>query len=497
MYTLFLCRAHIRYNTALNTIMKFQLSILLALLSLFSCQNYFNSNSGQAYFAGEIINPNNDYVLLVSPDEKRDTLYLDQNNKFSIQIKNLTEGIYTFTHGGEYQIALIEPNDSIVLRLNTVDFDESLVFYGQGAKKNNFLVKIFLENEIEQQNFIKTSQLDPVAFERFNDSSRLKKLEGLKSFSGKKELTPLFQSIAEVSINYNAYANKEMYPFGYYGYNNLFKYKELPDSFYDYRKDIDYNIAHLRNHFVYNRFLYSHFNNLALDGYYNHAGATAGFDRHSVTYNVEKLRLIDSMIPNTDLKNTMMRNTSRDFISMCVKPEETDQLVSLYLKKSNNSEDKQHIQDLVTSINNLKSGNKVPNITIIDYQDNEHQLEEIIDAPTVIYFWSSNVKRHYKNSHYKIQELKTKFPNINFIAININDNDRKYWKETLDEFKFPTANEFRFKESNEGKKTFVINTVSKVILINKEKEIFKSTYNIFSANFEDALHALEGDIASK
>ena len=28
---------------------------------------------------------------------------------------------------------VIEPNDSIMIRLNTLDFDESLVFTGQGA----------------------------------------------------------------------------------------------------------------------------------------------------------------------------------------------------------------------------------------------------------------------------------------------------------------------------------------------------------------------------
>ena len=38
-----------------------------------------------------------------------------------------------------------------MFRLNTLDFDESLVFTGEGAKKNNYLINLFLEHEKEEK----------------------------------------------------------------------------------------------------------------------------------------------------------------------------------------------------------------------------------------------------------------------------------------------------------------------------------------------------------
>ena len=58
----------------------------------------------------------------------------------SKKFKNLKGGLYTFKHGVEFQYIFLQPNDSLLLRLNTWDFDESLVFSGKGAEKNNLLI---------------------------------------------------------------------------------------------------------------------------------------------------------------------------------------------------------------------------------------------------------------------------------------------------------------------------------------------------------------------
>ena len=66
---------------------------------------------------------------------------------------------------------LLEANDSIMFRLNTADFDESLVYSGSGAKKNNFLIKTFLENEIDNKKLTKYCQMEPEYFMKHVDSA--------------------------------------------------------------------------------------------------------------------------------------------------------------------------------------------------------------------------------------------------------------------------------------------------------------------------------------
>ena len=458
--------------------------------TLLSCKKDADKEGSYAYFGGEIINPNNDYVLLLSPNHQSDTLFLDSTNRFFTKLDNLSPGLYTFRHGGEYQMALLEPRDSVMLRLNTLDFDESLVFTGDGAKKNNFLIKLFLENEKDQENFINITQMVPERFEQYIDSARTERLNEFSKFSKQNRLSERFDNIAETSINYGYFSTKEMYPFGYYGYRNLKQYQNLPESFYAFRKDIDYNNAALSDFFIYNRFLYSHFNNVALNAFYKDAPEDAIFNRHSIVYNLEKLKLMDEYISDDTIKNKLLKNTARDFISMCEDSTEVAQVISSYLDKSTNTDDKAYIQGLSVAINQLKPGKIIPNVPLVNYQNDLFKLSDLITKPTVIYFWSSTLKIHYKNSHFKAQELGRKYPNIDFIAININDNDNRYWKKTLNEFKFPTLNEYQFNNPNKGKQTLAINTIYKMIVVDKDMRIVDSYYNMYHSRFENVLKQL-------
>ena len=80
----------------------------------FGCK--VNTNDGSyAYVGGEIVNPKNNSIILFNTKGKVvDSLTLDSNNRFIYKIKDLNPGLYSFTHGGEYQLVLLEPNDSVM-----------------------------------------------------------------------------------------------------------------------------------------------------------------------------------------------------------------------------------------------------------------------------------------------------------------------------------------------------------------------------------------------
>lgn len=470
--------------------MRLYSAILLLLTTILSCKNNTGENVDFAYFGGEIINPSNDYVLLYNPKDEVDTLYLDRNNRFISKIPDFQSGLYTFVHGGEYQWILLESKDSLLVRLNTIDFDESMVFTGNGARKNNYLIKTFLENEADNQKFRQLCQMEPEMFEHVLDSIRNSKQVELNEFLSQKEYSDLFKTIAETSINYNYFANKEMYPFGYYGYGNLIHFKDLPDDFYDFRKDIDYNLEDLSEFYTYNKFLFSHFNNLALQKFYKIKTHNDLFNSRSVIYNLEKLNLIDSLVTSEMIKNNLLKLTTRDFISTSEDSLETQQMLTSFLQKSSSEKDKENINSFAYSIKGLKRGNTLPKIKLVDYTDKEISLDSIITKPTVIYFWSSTFPLLMRNSHYKVKQLKTKFPNVDFIGININDDDNLHWKNILNKYDFSIVNEYQFKDPNEAQEALAINSVNKSILISKDFKIINSNALIFTSEFEEELKQL-------
>lgn len=467
------------------------LTLVLASIA-FGCKFNSVSDPSFAYIGGEIINPKNNSVILHNAKGKVfDTLSLDANNRFLHKITNLQSGLYIIRHGGEYQTVLLEPNDSLMFRLNTYDFDESLVFTGKGSKKNNYLIKTYLSNEEEADKLVEYSKMDPEAFDQFVEERRQSQLNEFYKFLEKnEEESSFFRSIIEANINYNTYADKEIYPFAYFGNNKMIHIKDLPEDFYKHRTSIDYNANHLSHFFSYNRFLFSHVDNLAIKSYYNNNPYHSKFNRHSMDYNKSKLDLIDSIITDETIKNNLLKYKARNFISHNHTEDEANEILDYYLAKSTNEEDKLYMKDLVSSLQLLRQGNPIPNLAVVNYNDTEHYLNNIITKPTIIYFWSSNSKSQYRNSHYMVTKLESEFPYLDFISINVNDNDDKFWKNIIANYNFPTVNEFKFKDSKVARKSLAVNYLNKAIIVDENSTILHPNVNIFSSDFHKTLDEL-------
>ena len=470
--------------------MKLHFCFFIIIISLISCKNDTNQNDGDvAYIGGEIINPSTNFVILSKAEKVLDTILLDNSSRFLYKIKYLESGLYTFRHGSEIQMMFLEPNDSIIFRLNTLEFDESLVFTGKGAKKNNYLINEFLENEIEEPEIFKYCQLEPLEFEHKLDSIRANKTQKLQNFIKKYETSTLFNKIAQSNIDYKYYASKEIYPFMHYGEEKHNIINTLPENFYSYRKNINYNDAFLKDYFNYNAFLRSNFNNLALKEHFKHT-KECQVKRVSVCYNLDRLKIIDSLVTNKTIKNDLLYHNTMVFLAKNQNLDSNDVIVKSFLGKSTNDKDKMLVTDYIKSLTKLKPGEDFPNIEIVNYQNTSVNSNSLINAPTAICFWSHSFYEHFKKSHNKIKELKTKYPEINFLIINIDDYGKNNWVSTLEKNKYPVTNEYQFKNPEASRHLLAIHPMTKVIMINKHNKIVNNNANIFAISFEQELLGL-------
>ncbi|MGS0523976.1 hypothetical protein ACU8V7_01045 [Zobellia nedashkovskayae] len=165
------------------------------------------------FFSGEIVNPTSDYIVLLKGDVVIDSAELDDDNRFSFTLDSITEGLYHFNHDPELQYVYLEKGDSLVVRLNTSDFDESLVFSGDGEELNNFLLEVFLAHEDEASSVRSMYRLNPVDFERNIDSLKRLKLDVLDDIVTDGKLSKKELKIASASVDYNYNTYKEEYPF--------------------------------------------------------------------------------------------------------------------------------------------------------------------------------------------------------------------------------------------------------------------------------------------
>ena len=161
--------------------MKYLITSIL-LITLFGCSKQNQSGKNDTYFGGEIINPKSKYVLFLKDDKVLDTINLDKNNRFIAKFNHLKEGLYTFKHGVEFQYVYLQPSDSLLVRLNTWNFDESLVFSGKGSAKNEFLINLFLQNEKDDKAMSRYFNLGQNEFQNKIDLLAKKRQANFKKF---------------------------------------------------------------------------------------------------------------------------------------------------------------------------------------------------------------------------------------------------------------------------------------------------------------------------
>ncbi len=456
------------------------LFLSLTFLVFYSCDFDKSQDEKGAWIGGEIINPNSKHVILSKNEKIIDTISLDQNNRFLYYIDNVEKGLYNFIHN-EYQMVYLEPGDSLMLRLNTIEFDESLAFTGKGAERNNFLINMFIHNELENQRMRPFYQLPVEEFLTKLDSMKNLRLENLERFIQRVKPCEAFHKITMGNITYDYFDKKEIYPYAHYGRNQVSK-AQLPNDYYDFRENIDYNSKELQSYYTYYRFKQRHFDFLSYEAYKNQYP----YNSDSFIHISNKLNAIDSLVNLTEFKNSLLKTSIRRFIINCKNPDEEKAALELYYKLSSDESHKEEIKKISEASLKLMPGNELPQLSFLDLNDNKHTFTSLIKKPTIIFFWSIHSLNHLKEVHSKVDELKQKYPEFDFIGFNTND-DIKIWKQTINRHGFDKNSEFRFDQPDKAMEQLVINSINKAMIVDSDGIIIDNFTNLFSVIFEEQL----------
>lgn len=438
----------------------------------------------ETYLGGEIINPVNDYLVLTQKGRTIDTIYLDKNNRFSYTFKTDTLGLFNFRHR-ERQLLHLELGDSVLLRVNTIEFDESLSFSGKGSERSNFLAEMYLQWEKENEGFTKNYQKKPTAFQRLLDSLQNIRNRHLTRFLTKYEVSQEFQEIANAATHLDNYQRKESYPFSHYGKDKLAFIKKLPEGFYSFRESINLNNSNLSDLYAYERYLNAFIDNQAFMNY----GADQSYNTVSYAHNYNEIKVIDKYINNEQIKDNKLFRTGRIFLANSNDKSGVEQIFLSLHQNISNTDIQDNLEQLYTDYKKMEAGNRIPDLLLVEpAPERKVTLTSRLNGPTVIYFWSYNNQMHMENSHKKVTQLSARYPELNFIGINLNQ-ESKMWQRHLDKHPHNANNEYRFDNPREARRKLAINDLSKTIVVDKNGVILDSHTNLHRATFENELLA--------
>ena len=160
---------------------------------------------------------------------------------------------------------------------------------------------------------------------------------------------------------------------------------------------------------------------------------------------------------------------------------------TLYSKMVSDEKMKAKVMKTANNIKKLRNNNVLPEINLLDTNNKTVQINELFTKKTIIYFWTKQSDSHSFYSHKKVDELKAKYSDIDFIAININ-NTQEDWLKEIKSKKYNNSIELRATDFDELQNKWVINKVYRTLIINKNGTINNAFVSLFDANFESYLH---------
>ena len=117
--------------------------LLLAFVLIFTACQPFQKEDKTVILNGKIENPNTELLIFTVSDLPedliKDTVYLNEDGTFKTSFELPECRPVKLYDGKESTQMYLCPGDSVYITLNTEEFDESLLYEGNGAQKNNIL----------------------------------------------------------------------------------------------------------------------------------------------------------------------------------------------------------------------------------------------------------------------------------------------------------------------------------------------------------------------
>ena len=427
---------------------------LLALVSIsvfIGCENKTLCNS--TYFGGKIINPKTNHVVLFENETPIDTFYLDNKNSFLGEITSLNEGLFYFKHGNENQYVYLEPKDSLLIRLNTWNFDETLVFSGKGAEKNNLLIDSFLESEKDKKIFYSYYDLPPVDFNaKVLEVEKIKLARYNEFVSNNPESSEKYNSILKIALTYPLYSKVENYPLAHSAKINDGKHQDINSSFYKHREFIGTDKDSLMYFYAYRDYIVSNLYNKT---------HSLGHDLASDEFTIDLLNIISEQLNNENSINSMLR---RIFITHFYRKSSSNinmETFNTYLKLTTSNEDEELVKSLLLDCKKIKKGIVIQNFDITDYNKTKRSVKSLIrNKKAVLYFWNSDFTSKDFIGR-RIQYLSKKHPDLKFIGIKIvgDHKDRIYKLDIKSQY---------YLELDSKANSFLTSKMPRTILVDKK-----------------------------
>ncbi len=456
---------------------KYLLRIWLLLLAviLSSCSKEVDRN--RIFFGGQIVNPSSTYVTLYKDNKTIDSLSLNLNYRFFKYYDSLETGIYKIEHIPEYKSVFLEKGDSIWARINASSFDESIVYSGRGAAKNNFMMDLLLSFEEENSFLSSKYSSNSETFTKLIDSLLIEKKNKWILMDSINQLSPIAQKITQAAYIYPYATRKERYAL----LRGTFWDKKQDSVYFDFRKYLSLAETDLAFFDPYINYLLNYLNEKALDSTENYFR-----NKQKTSFNIKRLQLIQSQIKGNVLRNNLSRAVAFEELMKIENKDQHERFLKHFLLVNTSKSYLKEVLDLHNDIENMSAGKILPEIKLQDHLLNTVSTAKLIDQPTVFYFWSQTQMSHYRNTVMKVKALEKQFPEFQFKGVCIQPFNEIVF-EVYRMMDIDPETQLAFVNFDKDSKKWVLSLLNRAIVVDAEGKIKEGFANFSTPDFADLL----------
>ena len=421
------------------------------------------------YIGGEIVNPNARYLVLKKNGLVIDTLPLNEKNSFSYKFNHPEEGIYLIKHRPETQNIYLYPGDSLLFRVNTLAFDESIHFSGTGAHRNNLMAEMFLEDEANTDLILSYYKTPPAEFERKADSIYEERLRQLEQTDQKRGFSDEFVELARKVIDYESYDFRERYIYLVHKYNKEYLPK-ISKRFHDYRTQVNFNDQSLQSSTGYRRFIDNYLINQWLKSCANGSSDSRDcFDLTSTGNILARLDNVAELIHLPHLRNYFLTKLGVLGIVTADSKEDMASILQSLQEKNFAAEELKDMRQLAAIQTAFVPGTQLQSAPLITARGDTLSIKEVLNQPTVLFLWSL-YNRNHQQDHALIRGLRKKYPQVNFVGLNIDVGEREDWLAAVEDNGYNSKKEFQLGQTGINKKFFQY-FLNKLLLIDSTGKV--------------------------
>lgn len=434
---------------------------LICLFIFLQSQFFLNAGNKLCIISGKIENPVSDSIFLKTDNSQIiAACKLNKDNGFKMKVK-IEEGYYRIGDNNEHTQLFLSPGFNLNLNIDTKLFDESIQYKGKGSSENNYLAKSYLLDEGfgKLKSYSYYAKLEEKDFLKLSDSLLRVELDFLDTY--KKSMLLRFYDFQKMKIEYSYMTKLNNYESMHKMLTNNKEFvvsSGFPDPF----KDIYLNKAEWVSAYEYSN---------AVEAYLWKLASKDLKEKRESNYYLAFYKNMDVLIKLPNLKEKFAFSVGRNNL---IYAKDLDLVYENTVSNITDTSKMEVVTSIYKRLKALQDGTLIPEFNFADLSGKVVKLSDFKGRYVYIDIWATWCGPCMYEMPY-LRKLEDTLSNRDIVFVSICKDDYKQnWERSIKNSQSKSIQLFAEDGNDKFFKDFIVNSIPRCILIDKDGKIINS-----------------------